>query len=96
MSEACTGGCIRQSIGVDSSNVGAGAVDVLSLAAAPTFAVMALLAARDVGPPDGLCSAAQHASALNGMVVMYLLMSAFHSAAWLKLVFSRRNSTRRA
>ena len=86
MSEAYTGG---------SGNVAARAVDLLSLAAAPTFAIMALLTgAFDVGPP--LCSAAQQASPLNGMVVMYLLMSAFHSAPWLKLISSRRSGAQRA
>ena len=97
MSEAYTGGCVRGTIGRESGNVAAGAVDLLSLAAAPTFAIMALLTgALDVGPPDMLCSATQHASPLNGMVVMYLLMSAFHSAPWLKLISSRRNGARRA
>ena len=97
MSEAYVGGCIRGTIGCESGNVAAGAVDFLSLAAAPTFAIMALLTgALDVGPPDMLCSATQHASPLNGMVVMYLLMSAFHSAPWLKLISRRRNVARRA
>jgi hypothetical protein len=65
-------------------------VRFLSLAATPTFATMALLTGvLDAGAPDMLCSA-QHASPLNGMVVMYLLMSAFHSAPWLKLISSRR------
>ena len=69
-----------------------GAADWLCLAAAPTFAIMALLTgAPGGGPPDMLCSAAQDASPLSGMVPMYLLMSAFHSAPWLKLVFTRRN-----
>jgi hypothetical protein len=63
-----------------------GAADWLSLAAAPTFAIMALLAGVGGGPPDMLCSAAQGASPLTGMVPMYLLMSAFHSAPWLKLI----------
>jgi hypothetical protein len=35
------------------------------------------------------------ASALTGMVPMYLLMSAFHSAPWLKLISSRRSGARR-
>src|SRR6202051_2117765 len=69
-----------------------GAADWLSLAAAPIFAIMALLTGvRGGAPPDMLCSAAQDASPLSGMVPMYLLMSAFHSAPWLKLVFTRRN-----
>ena len=59
----------------------------LSLAATPTFALMALLTgALGAGAPDVLCSAAQNASPLSGMVPMYLLMSVFHSAPWLKLV----------
>jgi hypothetical protein len=67
------------------------AAEWLCLAAAPTFATMALLSgAFSVGPPDMICSATQHTSPLNGMVVMYLLMSAFHSAPWLKLIFSRQ------
>jgi len=53
----------------------------LCLAAAPTFAIMALLTA---GPPDMLCAAAQPAS-LSGMAAMYWLMSAFHMAPWLRL-----------
>lgn len=69
-----------------------GAADWLCLAAAPTFAIMALLTAVfGGGPADALCSAAPDASPLNGMVLMYLLMSAFHSAPWLKLVSSRRS-----
>jgi hypothetical protein len=64
----------------------AGADRFLSLAAAPTFAAMALLAALPGGgAPDTLCSAAG-ASPLGGMIPMYLLMSAFHSAPWLRLI----------
>jgi hypothetical protein len=72
-----------------------GAADWLCLAAAPTFAIMALLTGvLGNGPPDMLCSAAQDASPLSGMVPMYLLMSAFHSAPWLKLISSRRSGRR--
>jgi hypothetical protein len=61
----------------------------LSLAAAPTFAIMALLTEIHGGAmPNMLCSAAQNASPLTGMAPMYLLMSAFHLAPWLRL-FSR-------
>jgi hypothetical protein len=46
----------------------------LSLAAAPTFTIMALVTvAFSGGPPDMLCAVAQHASPLNGMVWMYVL-----------------------
>jgi hypothetical protein len=78
MSEAYTGGGNAAALG---------AADWLCLAAAPTFAIMALLAGvLGGGPPDMLCSAAQDASPLSGMVPMYVLMSAFHSAPWLKLI----------
>jgi hypothetical protein len=73
-----------------------GAADWLCLAAAPTFAIMALLTGvLGAGAPDMLCSAAHNAAPLSGMVPMYLLMSAFHSAPWLKLIASRRNGGRR-
>jgi len=70
-----------------------GAAGWLGLAAAPTFAGMALLTGVVGGPPDMLCSAAP-ASPLSGMVPMYLLMSAFHSAPWLKLISGRRGGAR--
>jgi hypothetical protein len=74
-----------------------GAANWLSLAAAPTFAIMALLAAvPGGGPPDMLCSAAHGASPLGGMAAMYLLMSAFHSASWLKLIAGRRSGARQS
>jgi len=73
------------------------AADWISLAAAPAFAIMALLTgALDVGQPDLLCSASQHALPLSGMVVMYLPMTAFHAAPWLKQISSRRSGARRA
>jgi len=73
-----------------------GAADWLSVAAAPTFAIVPLLTGLpDGGPQEMLCAAAHGASPLTGMVPMYLLMSAFHSAPWLKLVSSRRSDARR-
>jgi hypothetical protein len=90
MSQACSGG---PDGGATRRNAAAlGAADGLSLAAAPTFAIMALLTGvLGGGSPDMLCSAAQDASPLGGMVPMYLLMSAFHSAPWLKLIPGRRS-----
>lgn len=74
-----------------------GAANWLSLAAAPTFTIMALLTAvLGGGPLDMLCSAAEHTSPLSGMIPMYLLMSAFHSPPWLTLISRLRNGTRRA
>jgi hypothetical protein len=73
------------------------AADWLCLAATPTFAIMALLTGvLGGGAPDRLCSAVQDAPPLTGMVAMYLLMSAFHSAPWLKLISSRRSGARRS
>jgi hypothetical protein len=78
-------GVIRRECG----SAARGAADWLGLAAAPTFAIMALLSGVSAGgPPDMLCSAA---SPLSGMTPMYLLMSAFHSAPWLKLISGRRS-----
>ena len=73
-----------------------GAADWLCLAAAPTFAIMALLTGMGGGPADMLCSAAPHASPLGGMVPMYVLMCAFHSAPWLKLISKGRSGDRRS
>ncbi|HUD50504.1 hypothetical protein [Parvibaculum sp.] len=73
-----------------------GMAEVLSLAAAPTFAVMALLTSLlGSGPADLLCATAQEASPLGGMVPMYLLMSMFHSGTWLKMLACRKHSSRR-
>ena len=94
MSEACSagsdGGVTRRSA------VAFRAAEWLSLAAAPTFAIMALLTGvLGGGPAEMLCSAA-HPSPLSGMVVMYLLMSAFHSSPWLTLISGRRRAGRRS
>ena len=62
-----------------------GAAHFLSLAAAPTFAVMALT----TGLHDGSMSTmlcASDASPFTGMVAMYLLMTAFHLPPWLRLI----------
>jgi hypothetical protein len=62
----------------------------LSLAAAPTSAIIALLTGLHGGRmPAMLCQAAPDASPLTGMVRMYVLMSAFHLTPWLGL-FSHR------
>jgi hypothetical protein len=68
-----------------------GLAKCLSLPATPTFAIMALMTGVLGGEPmDMLCSAG-YGSPLTGMVPMYLLMSAFHSAPWLKLISRRRS-----
>jgi hypothetical protein len=66
----------------------------LSLAAAPTFATMALLTGLGGGPQDMLCAASHGASPLGGMIPMYMLMSALHLGPWLKLIAGQRNQRR--
>jgi hypothetical protein len=84
MSQACSGGSDG---GVPRRNRAAfGAADGLALAASPTFAIMALLTGVLGGDPSQMLCSAAHGSPLSGMVTMYLLMSAFHIAPWLKLV----------
>ena len=60
-----------------------GAARWLCLAASPTFALMALATAIS-GEPGMNCMTGQ--SQLAGLVPMYLLMSAFHLAPWLRLI----------
>ena len=68
----------------------------LSLAAAPTFLIMAL-ATRilDAAPSDILCTAIHGAPPLCGMTTMYLLMGVFHSAPWLKMLARGANQCSR-
>jgi len=89
MSDARAGDVVR-----DKSSRGYGAAEWLGLAAAPTFAGMAVLTGILGG--GMICSATQDVSPLSGMVPMYVLMSAFHSAPWLKLISSLRSDGRRA
>ncbi len=75
--------------------------DWLSLAAAPTFASMAVVTGMlDSGAHQMWCSAAMHMSPMTGMVPMYALMSAFHFTPWLGLISrwakKRRGRTHRA
>ncbi len=95
MSQACSGGSDGGAISRNAALLGA--AGGLALAASPTFAVMALLTGvLGSGPADMLCSATPHALPINGMIVMYALMSAFHAAPWLKLISSPRNRGDRA
>lgn len=91
MSDADTNSC---AIGYASSRTGAlGVADWLCLAAAPTFAIMALITGMSgQGQMNMPCATMHDASPLSGMAVMYLLMSAFHLAAWLKLLSRLRRS----
>jgi hypothetical protein len=73
-----------------------GAAGWLGLAAAPTFAVMAVLTGVTGADADMMCSAAHGVSPLSGMVPMYVLMSAFHSAPCLKLISRQRRTAPRS
>ncbi|WP_095203927.1 hypothetical protein [Mesorhizobium carmichaelinearum] len=64
-----------------------GMADWLCLAAAPTFAVMALLSCMQGSDAAMLCMGG---SPLTGMAAMYLLMSAFHLAPWLRVISGRQ------
>lgn len=65
----------------------------LGLAAAPTFAVMAVLTGlQEAATGVVLCSALPGRSPLSGMTPMYLLMAGFHLGPWLRLVSDRRLS----
>jgi hypothetical protein len=66
-----------------------GSAGLLSLGAAPVFALMALWTGM-FAQPDMLCMSTHGASSLNGMALMYTLMSIFHAAPWMKLISNRR------
>ena len=72
-----------------------GAAGWLGLAAAPTFALVALWTGFFSDQPDVLCMAMQGSSPMSGMTAMYLLMSTFHAAPWLRLISSRRSGAHR-
>ena len=87
-----TGGASRDD---DGGRAAVGLAKWLGLAATPTFAIMALLTGLGGSPMDSLCSSG-HGVPLDGMVTMYLLMSAFHSSLWLKLILGRRGAVGRS
>ena len=66
-----------------------GAANLLGLAAAPAFAIMALLTALPTAAPMLDCGM-HGASPLGGMAWMYLLMTAFHTPPWLRLLARRQ------
>src|SRR5262245_24357121 len=87
----------RDSAGACGDGMALSAADWLCLAAAPTFAVMALVTGvQSHGQPDIFCSALHDESALGGMAPMYVLMAAFHLAPWLQLISRRRSGVRRS
>ena len=86
---------VRWNAGLSAGSDGARLIACwLSLAAAPTFATMALGSFLFGNQLDMLCAAMQGPSRISGMTVMYLLMSAFHVAPWLRLISGRRKRRR--
>lgn len=83
MSQGCSGR--SDGDGIRRSRAALRVVDVLALGASPTFAIMALLTGVMGGGSTGMSRTA-HAYSISGMVMMYLLMCAFHAGAWLKLI----------
>jgi hypothetical protein len=89
MSEGHLDGRVFHAARHDRSAVAQGAARWLHLAAAPTFAVMAVVTGvQDRGASDVLC-AVTGALPLNGMMAMYALMSLFHAAPWIRLIDGR-------
>jgi hypothetical protein len=83
-------------ISIDRGSDGAGiarvAAEWLGLAAAPAFAMMALMTVCLGGGMEPLCSA--HGAFMSGMAPMYLMMSALHVSPWLKLISTGREGDR--
>jgi hypothetical protein len=68
-----------------------GGVALLTYAAAPTFALMAIWSGLSSGQPD-ICRSGPEATPLSGMAAMYALMSLFHTPVWLQLVSARKRA----
>ena len=66
------------------------AADILSLAAAPSFALMAALTPAVDPTQPGLCMSGPAGAPLSGMALMYGLMSVFHAAPWLRVLRGTR------
>ncbi|HEV2513847.1 MAG TPA: hypothetical protein VGV07_01245 [Devosia sp.] len=64
---------------------GAPQIPMLAFAATPLFALLALVSAVGMSGPS-ICSSTLPLLPINDMALMYLLMSIFHAAPWLRLL----------
>ena len=91
MTEAHSVNATGTSSSGDQSAVAAlGIITWLCLAVTPTFAIMAVLTSIIAGGPMAVFCTAASGSPLTGMVLMSLLMSAFRSPPWLRLIAQHR------
>lgn len=81
-------GCTRRG-----EAAGCPAARFLSLAAAPTFGIMALWSSLGDASADAMCVGGGRAFPLSGMTIMYALMSAFHVPPWLAMLSMMRHDT---
>jgi hypothetical protein len=80
----------RRGLWANGGSLSAMAFDIanwLRLAAAPSYAIMALVTATfGESPKDVICMATHHTPPLCSMAWMYMLRSVFHAGPWLKLI----------
>jgi len=58
----------------------------LSIAAAPTFAAMAVWTQASGGASPMLCTSDHSFGSIDGMAAMYALMAIFHAGRWIEAV----------
>ncbi len=86
MSEASTSGAVRTFRPERLAAAAGGLADGLRFAAAPVFAIMAVLTGAHGGDAGQFVCSAAGGSNLSGMTVMYALMTVIHAAPWLRAI----------